>query len=322
MTDQRATTVSVVIPAFNAELFIGRAIKSALDQTWPPLEVIVADDASSDGTREAVEALVATDARVRLVKLPTNGGPSAARNAGFNAARGEWIAVLDADDAYRPSRLEMLVELGRAYEADIVADNIGLYDVQARETVASGVSSLHEIRIVNRYDYVSRCRGNREDVDWGLLHPMFRRQFLKSHALSYPENLRHGEDFAFMFSALLEGAKFVFTPEMGYVYTQRWGSYSNTPSGMSRTRIDYKTIVGHTLSLMEDPRLRSDHTMLSLLRQRYYALRAVDVQYRMPTYLKERDLPNIAKLLTYDLGAWLILMKAIRGKASSLIGLQ
>ena len=233
MTDQRATTVSVVIPAFNAELFIGRAIKSALDQTWPPLEVIVADDASSDGTREAVEALVATDARVRLVKLPTNGGPSAARNAGFNAARGEWIAVLDADDAYLPSRLETLVELGWSYEADIVVDNIGLYDVQAGEIVSNGVVSLCEIKSINRYDYVTRCRGNREDVDWGLLHPLFRREFLERRKLKYQENLRHGEDFVFVLSALLEGAKLVFTPEMGYLYTQRWGTYSNTPSGMS-----------------------------------------------------------------------------------------
>ena len=81
-------------------------------------------------------------------------------------------------------------------------------------------------------------------------------------------------------------------------------------------------MVEHTLSLMEDPRVCSDHTMQSLLRQRYSALRAIDVKHRMPTYLKERDLLNVAKLLTYDTGAWFILAQAIKGKASSLIGLR
>ena len=233
MTNQQPTSVSVVIPAFNAELFIGRAIESALSQTLAPLEVIVVDDASSDGTREAVQALAATDARVRLVTLPINGGPSVARNAGFETARGEWIAVLDADDAYLPQRLEMLAQVGRAFSADIVVDNIALYDIQAQKTVANGISSLREVSVIDRYDYVRRSRGNRDEVDWGLLHPMFRREFVKSHRLKYPETLRHGEDFAFMLSALLEGAKFVLTPQAGYLYTERWGTHSNTASGMS-----------------------------------------------------------------------------------------
>jgi succinoglycan biosynthesis protein ExoO len=132
--------------------------------------------------------------------------------------------------------------------------------------------------------------------------------------------LRHGEDFVFMLWALLAGAKFVFTPEMGYLYTQRWGTRSNASSGMSRTQIDFKTMTGHTLLLMKDPRVRSDPVMLKLLRRRYRALRAIDVQYRMPAHLRERDFFKVAKLLAYDVHAWPVLMKTIGGKASSLIG--
>jgi hypothetical protein len=69
--------------------------------------------------------------------------------------------------------------------------------------VSNGVSSLREIHIINRYDYVSRCLGY---LDWALLHPMFR-EFLKSRALKYPENLRRSEDFAFALSVLLERGK-------------------------------------------------------------------------------------------------------------------
>jgi succinoglycan biosynthesis protein ExoO len=320
MTDVEAQSVSVIVPAFNAEPFIARAIRSALDQTLPPREVIVVDDGSSDGTCEVVKALAVRDARVRLVKLSRNGGPSVARNAAFAAAQGNWIAVLDADDAYVPSRLQTLVAVGEAFGADIVADNIALYDIRARQIVSLGVSSSSSTHIVGRHDYVRRCRGNREDVDWGLLHPMFRRTFIQQHALEYPQDLRHGEDFVFMLWALLAGAKFVFTPEMGYLYTQRWGSYSKMSSGASRTQVDFKTMTAHTLLLMKDQRVRADRAMHRLLRRRYRALRAIDVQYRMPAHLRERDFSNVARLLAYDARAWLVLMKTIGARASSFVG--
>ena len=229
---------------------------------------------------------------------------------------------MDADDAYVPSRLQMLVQVGNAYAADIVADNLALYDMEAEKTVSDGVLSLRQLSIISQYEYVRRSRGDREDIDWGLLHPIFRSEFIKRRGLQYPLNLRHGEDFAFVLSALLEGAKFVFTPDVGYVYTQRLGTLSNRLSPLSRTQVDFKTMAAHTLSLMRNPRVRSDRTMLSLLRTRYRALRTIDVQYRMPGYLKERELLKAVELLAYDLRSWRILIAFIRGKALSLLGLS
>ena len=78
----------------------------------------------------------------------------------------------------------------------------------------------------------------------------------------------------------------------------------------------------HTLSLMQDARVRADPSMASLLRARYRALRSIDAQYRMPAYLKQRDLLKIVELLAYDLASWRILMAFIRGKAYSLLGLS
>jgi glycosyltransferase involved in cell wall biosynthesis len=101
--------VSVVIPAYNAERFIAEAVGSALAQTWPNVEAVVVDDGSSDGTLDALEAY-GTDERVRVISQD-NAGPSAARNRGIEAARGEFIAFLDADDLWLPEKLERQMPL-------------------------------------------------------------------------------------------------------------------------------------------------------------------------------------------------------------------
>jgi glycosyltransferase involved in cell wall biosynthesis len=93
---------SVIIPAYNVSGIIGRAIRSAAAQTCPPREILVIDDCSTDNTVEVVKALVEDIPSLRLLSTPTNGGPSAARNVGLRAAKADWIALLDSDDAWKP----------------------------------------------------------------------------------------------------------------------------------------------------------------------------------------------------------------------------
>jgi hypothetical protein len=97
----RPPLVSAVIPAFNAESSIDGALDSVFAQTYPHVEVIVVDDGSTDRTRDHVEAW---GRRVRLLGQP-NGGPAKARNAAITASRGEFVAFLDADDAWLPDKL-------------------------------------------------------------------------------------------------------------------------------------------------------------------------------------------------------------------------
>lgn len=94
--------ISVVIPAYNAAEFVGRAIESALNQSYPALEILVIDDGSRDDTAERVAEYPAP---VRLLRQQ-NGGPGAARNHGARVAGGEWLALLDADDTWLPHKLE------------------------------------------------------------------------------------------------------------------------------------------------------------------------------------------------------------------------
>lgn len=109
--------VSVVIPCFRCGGTIGRAVAAALAQTAPPLEVIVVDDASADGTGHVLETLGRSHGveRLRIISLARNAGASAARNAGWDAARGEFIAFLDADDTWHPRKLELQLAFMRAH---------------------------------------------------------------------------------------------------------------------------------------------------------------------------------------------------------------
>lgn len=102
--------VTVVIPAYNSRTTLLEAIASVRAQTCPPREIIVVDDGSRDGTAEAVAAL---DGPVHLVRQ-ANGGPARARNAGLALARGEWLAMLDADDVWLPEKLERQLARGSA----------------------------------------------------------------------------------------------------------------------------------------------------------------------------------------------------------------
>ena len=104
--------VSVVLPVFNGELSIGRAVQSVLAQTMSDLELVVVDDGSADRTSSVVSRY--SEPRLKLVKLANNSGTSAARNAGISLARGEYIAFLDSDDEWQPDKLEQQVGTIRA----------------------------------------------------------------------------------------------------------------------------------------------------------------------------------------------------------------
>ena len=114
--------VSIIITTYNVERYIGRAIRSAFAQKNVTFEVILVDDCSTDNTWKIVSAI--DDPRLKVIQLPKNSGPSAARNAGIALSTGSWIAVLDGDDSLKPDRLARCLERGRAMKADIVVDNL------------------------------------------------------------------------------------------------------------------------------------------------------------------------------------------------------
>lgn len=202
--------VSVVIPSFNAEDSIERAVCSALTQTHENVEVIVIDDASLDGTVRVLRGI--QDERLHVIQHFTNHGPSAARNAGIEAARGDWIALLDADDWWDTGRLEQLLTLAAETEAVMVADNQRLYVKGSSRPYGTrfkdGGVRLEAARVIGLAEYLERSLG--------ILQPIINRRFLERHNLFFDEARRYGEDFLLFAECLFEGARLVVTPEPYY----------------------------------------------------------------------------------------------------------
>lgn len=99
---------TIVIPAYNAGAWIERTLRSAAQQTYPNLEVLVVDDGSTDNTLALAKAVAAVDDRFRVLSIP-NGGVARARNLGIREARGEFVAFLDADDLWHPKKIDLQV---------------------------------------------------------------------------------------------------------------------------------------------------------------------------------------------------------------------
>lgn len=111
--------VSIITPAYRAASTIGETIRSVLDQTYPYWEMLIAEDCSPDDSRNVIREWTQRDPRIHLIAMPENGGPAAARNGAIAAARGRWLAFLDADDLWLPDKLERQLAFHQAIDAKI-----------------------------------------------------------------------------------------------------------------------------------------------------------------------------------------------------------
>jgi glycosyltransferase involved in cell wall biosynthesis len=126
------TLVSVVIPAYNAARVIEPTLRSVMGQTHDALDIVVVDDGSKDATAAAVRALAAEDGRIRLVQQ-ANGGVCSARNRGIAAAAADYVALLDADDLWAPTKIEKQLarlqaagpDVGLCYTQFVIVDGEG-----------------------------------------------------------------------------------------------------------------------------------------------------------------------------------------------------
>jgi glycosyltransferase involved in cell wall biosynthesis len=116
--------ISVVIPTYERREECKRAISSALEQELPALEVLACDDGSTDGTEEDLREWAQREPRLRYLRLPRNHGtPAPARNLGIQQARGDWIALLDSDDQWLPSKLAVQNQFISAGRYDVIASD-------------------------------------------------------------------------------------------------------------------------------------------------------------------------------------------------------
>lgn len=97
--------ISIIMPAYNSEAYISESIYSVLNQTWDNWELLVIDDASSDRTKDIIQAFQKSDSRIHYIANASNMGVAGSRTHGIHLSRGEWIAFLDSDDLWTPEKL-------------------------------------------------------------------------------------------------------------------------------------------------------------------------------------------------------------------------
>jgi GT2 family glycosyltransferase len=207
-------TFSIVIAAYEATGTIARAVGSALEQTLPPHEVIVVDDGSED---DLAGALAPFGEAVRLIRQE-NRGAGAARNAAAAAAEGEFLAILDADDAYHPRRLEALAELLRERPGlDLVTTDARLL-VDGRQT---GTFAAYTPFVTN---------GQRTAIFESCFlggWPAVRRRRFEAIG-GFDETLKIAQDWDCWLRAILDGAEAGFVPEPYYDYYVHADSLSSS----------------------------------------------------------------------------------------------
>ena len=227
--------ISIIMAAYNAEKTIEQAINSVLSQTYTNFELLVVNDCSTDRTAELVKSIAAKDSRVRLISNVKNNGVSYTRKHGLEEAKGDWIAILDSDDAWEPEKLEKQIVLQRRTNADLLFTGSAFMDSEGHP------------------------------IDWCLHAPkeVTYRQLLKQNVLSnssalvrkelYAKYYAIGdgmhEDFAIWLSILKEGKKAYGVDEPLLIY--RIAKSSKSGNKVKAARMNWNTYRYVGLNLME-----------------------------------------------------------------------
>lgn len=203
--------VSIIVPAYNAEKFLSRCADSVLNQTYKNIELIIINDGSADKTGVIGDQYARGDHRVVVVHQE-NKGVSAARNAGIDRSRGEYIMFVDADDALVPDAVEMMLSEIRSADADIVACNsrrirneeaVSLPQSKDRRKTLEGMESLV---------------GSLQDRGFGYsaCAKLFRRDLVGD--TRFVEGRRVNEDSFFMFQCFCKQPRMVLRDRYVYLY--------------------------------------------------------------------------------------------------------
>ncbi|OQW46366.1 MAG: hypothetical protein A4S16_10995 [Proteobacteria bacterium SG_bin6] len=253
-----ASLVSVVIPAFNAADWIDQTLASARGQTHRALEIIVVDDGSTDDTAARVAAVAARDPRVRLIRQP-NGGVARARNRGIAAAAGAYVAPLDADDLWAPTKIERQVA---AFEA-APADTALVYNWFRHIDEAGQVLGVSPHPQVEGYCLLRH-------LAWNFISngstPLVRTDLAR--AIGYDPGLRDAgnegcEDYLFQLRLALR-YRFVCVPAFLTGYRQRRRSMASEQGRMTRSHLQLYLIMAAEAPAAAQPVIRRRRAELEL----------------------------------------------------------
>lgn len=244
--------ISVVIPVFNAASYLPFTLRNIIEdqfQTMAPTdwEVIIVDDGSTDGSHLAAEPWKARFPESVHIIRKQNGGVSAARNCGLDAARGRYVYFMDSDDILLRGSLQPLCE--RA-----VTDGVDMMKFMFRQISADEYTALtgdvpqaaispESIRVMDTKAYIEESNGMSEPkIQTSTWQSIYRREMLVNNSVRYDEELTVGEDEVFTWSAIRHAKTIGFTGEELFLYHQREGSISHADNRTRQERFQMERI--------------------------------------------------------------------------------
>lgn len=210
----REKKISVIVPVYNVEALLPRCVDSVLSQQGVALEVILVDDGSPDGSGKICDAYREKDPRVRVIHKE-NGGLSSARNAGIDAATGEYLAFVDSDDWIEPDTYRNMLELTEKYRAKLVC--AGRYDVNGRTGEKRLGLCPKKEEVISSEEMVGRIF-LWDGCDSSACDKLYHRSLFET--FRYPLG-KLSEDVAVTYRIVLQAQRVVMYPRPVYNYCHR-----------------------------------------------------------------------------------------------------
>lgn len=300
--------VAIVMANYNCARFIAAAIRSVIRQTLTSWELIVVDDASTDGSLAAATEAAAGDPRIKIVAQPINKGPGAARNRALDLVTAKWVAILDSDDLMPAQRLECLVHRAHCAEAVVVADNLMTFSTMSRPRSFLPERMRREASWISLTTFIrSNCLYARTP-SLGYLKPLIRTDIVRGLDLRYDESLRIGEDYNFLVRLMAHGHRLLLEPASVYFYRKHEKSVSHRmrADDISALIAAEERFLARGISF--PPRIEA------ALRRRQHTLRSLLAYDTVVTALKRRDFLRAVACAATHPSIWLMLTQPLSAR--------
>jgi heptose III glucuronosyltransferase len=209
--------LTLIIPVFNVAPFLPRFLESLGSVTAATAEVLIVDDGSTDECPRLLADFAKGRSHVRIIRR-TNGGLSAARNTGLEAATGCYVAFADSDDWFEPGYYERLVGLCVAHDLDMAVGN-AMYHFEGRRADRAIFEDAPSAGVMRGTDFLRARLRNRSFLHMVWMH-VYRRSLIESKALRFVAPFIH-EDVPWTTQMLLAAERLMYDPTPGYYYRQR-----------------------------------------------------------------------------------------------------
>jgi glycosyltransferase involved in cell wall biosynthesis len=253
----KSTIISVVVPIYMIDRYLGICIESLLNQTYKDLEIILVDDGSKDRCSEICDLYASKDSRIKVIHK-SNGGLVSARKAGVLAATGRYIGFVDGDDWVGPGFYQSLYNAIIQNDCDVAIAGFSR-DLFSRtqsmyNTIPSGYYEGETLKGVFK-EMISYGEFYRHGISTYHWNKLFKREVILKHQLEIADNVSIGEDAVVVYATLLDCKRICITDNCAYHYRQREDSMLKSSvdfdKEMTRVRALYenlsKAVMGHPI---------------------------------------------------------------------------